>query len=94
VLPEDDPALRVLVRARDEAHRFAGRYQRQRRAAAFGAGVLDGIPGIGPARRRRLLQTFGSVQGLRDAPFEDLAAVPGIGERLARLLRERLAAHA
>lgn len=90
VLPEDDPALRLLVRARDEAHRFAGRYQRKRRAEAFGAGALDGIPGVGPARKRRLLKQFGSVSGLRAAPFEDLAAVPGIGERLARLIRERL----
>lgn len=90
VLPEDDPALRVLVKARDEAHRFAGRYQRKRRAASFGDGALDGIPGVGPARKRRLLKTFGSVAGLKAAPFEDLAAVPGIGERLARLIRERL----
>ncbi|MDA1193982.1 MAG: excinuclease ABC subunit UvrC [Planctomycetota bacterium] len=92
VLAEDDPALRILVKARDEAHRFAGRYQRKRRAATFGEGALDGIPGVGPARRKRLLATFGSVAALRAAPFEDLAAVPGIGERLARLLRERLAA--
>jgi len=90
VLPEDDPALRILVRARDEAHRFAGRYQRKRRAASFADGALDGIPGVGPARRKRLLETFRSVAGLRAAPFEDLAAVPGIGERLARLIRERL----
>ncbi len=90
VLPPDDPALRLLVRVRDEAHRFAGRYQRQRRAAAFGGGALDGIPGIGPARRRALLQRFGSVAGLRAARPEDLAALPGIGERLARVLLERL----
>jgi len=90
VLPEDDPALRILVKARDEAHRFAGRYQRKRRAAAFGAGALDGIPGVGPARKTRLLKTFGSIAGLKAAPFEDLAAVPGIGERLARLILERV----
>jgi len=90
VLPEDDPALRILVKARDEAHRFAGRYQRKRRAASFGDGALDGIPGVGPARKRRLLKTFGSVAGLKAAPFEDLAAVPGVGERLARLILERL----
>jgi len=90
VLAEDDPALRILVKARDEAHRFAGRYQRKRRAASFGAGALDGIPGVGPARKKRLLETFGSIAGLKTAPFEDLAALPGIGERLARLIRERL----
>ena len=86
----DDPALRLLVKVRDEAHRFAGRYQKKRRASAFGQSALDGIPGVGPARRRRLLQHFGSVDKLKNAPFEDVAAVPGIGERLARLLRERL----
>jgi len=90
ILPETDPALRILIKTRDEAHRFAGRYQRKRRAAAFGDGALDGIPGVGPARKTRLLKTFGSVAGLKDAPFEDLAAVPGIGERLARLILERI----
>ncbi len=90
ILPADDPALRILVKTRDEAHRFAGRYQRKRRAAAFGDGALDGIPGVGPARKQRLLKSFGSVAGLREAPFEDLAAVPGIGESLARLIRERI----
>ena len=89
VLAPDEPALRILVKARDEAHRFAGRYQKKRRALAFGQGVLDGIPGVGPARKKRLLVQFGSVEALRNAPFEDLAAVPGIGERLARLIRER-----
>ena len=78
------------ARARDEAHGFADRYQRKRRAAAFGSGALDGIPGVGPARNKRLLKQFGSVAGLKDAPCEDLAAVLGIGERLARLIRERI----
>lgn len=92
VLAPDDPALRLLVRARDEAHRFAGRYQRKRRAESFGQGALDGIPGLGPARRRALLTRFGSVAGVRGASLEDLVAMPGIGERLARLVRERLEA--
>lgn len=90
VLSQTDPALRILVRARDEAHRFAGRYQRKRRAQSFAKSELDGIPGLGPARRKRLLAQFGSVANLRVAAFEDLAAVPGIGEALARLIRERL----
>jgi excinuclease ABC subunit C len=84
------PALRVLARARDEAHRFAGRYQRERRARSLTGSVLDAIPGLGPARRRRLLERFGSVAGLAAAPFEDLAAMPGVGERTARVLQERL----
>jgi excinuclease ABC subunit C len=92
VLPSDDPALRLLVRARDEAHRFAGRYQRKRRGAAMTGTVLDDVPGIGPKRRADLLRRFGSVEGIRSAPFEDLAAVPGIGERLAREIRERVGA--
>ncbi len=90
VLPPEDPGLRLLVRVRDEAHRFAGRYQRTRRAERQTEGALSGIAGVGPARRRRLLQRFGSVEGIRQAPFEDLAALPGIGERLARRIRERL----
>ena len=64
----------------------------KRRAEAFGSGALDGIPGIGPAKKRMLLQRFGSVSGLREVPFEDLPAVPGIGERLARAIRERVSA--
>jgi excinuclease ABC subunit C len=92
VLPSDDPALRILVRARDEAHRFAGRYQRKRRSATLTGTALDDLVGIGPKRRTDLLRRFGSVEGIRAAPFEDLAAVPGIGERLAREIRERLGA--
>ena len=53
-------------------------------------GALDGIPGVGPKRRRMLLERFGSVAGIREASFEDLAALPGIGERRARQIRERL----
>ena len=90
VLGDGHPSLRLLVRARDDAHRFAGRYQKTRRAQRFGEGALDGIPGIGPARKKRLLERFGSLAGLKDAPFEDLAALPGIGERLARQIRDTL----
>ena len=89
-LPPTDPALRLLVKARDEAHRFAGRYQRKRRSLAFVQSELDGIPGVGPKRRKMLLERFGSVAGIREASFEDLAALPGIGERRARQIRERL----
>ena len=90
VLEPTDPGLRVLVRARDEAHRFAGRYQRKRRSVALTGTALDAIPGLGPKRRADLLVRFGSVDGLKAAAFEDLAAVPGIGERVAREIRERL----
>ena len=74
------------------AHRFAGRYQRKRRSAALTGTALDGIPGIGPKRRTDLLKRFGSVDGVKNAAFEDLAAMPGVGERLAREIRERLGA--
>ena len=90
ILEPDDPALRLLVRARDEAHRFAGRYQKKKRARSLESQALADVPGIGPSRQRRLLRQFGSLEGIRDAAFEDLAAVPGIGERLARLIRDRL----
>jgi len=53
--------------------------------------ALDGIPGLGPRRRLALLTRFGSVEGIRHAPFEDLSAVPGVGERVAREIRARLA---
>ena len=90
VLEPTDPGLRVLVRARDEAHRFAGRYQRKRRSVALTGTALDAIPGLGPKRRADLLVRFGSVDGVKAAAFEDLAAVPGVGERVAREIRERL----
>ncbi len=90
ILAPDDPALRLLVRVRDEAHRFAGRYQRKRRSEALTGTALDGIPGLGPRRRKALLERFGSVEGIRAAAIEDLASLPGVGERVARLLRERL----
>ncbi len=90
ILKPDDPGLRLLVTVRDEAHRFAGRYQQKRRQKTFSAGALDAVSGIGPAKKRRLLKHFGSVDGIRDAPYEDLAAIPGIGPRLARLIRDTL----
>ncbi|MFV1958434.1 MAG: excinuclease ABC subunit UvrC [Planctomycetota bacterium] len=90
VLPETDPALRLLVRVRDEAHRFAGRYQRHRRSKAQVRTLLDDVAGVGPKRRQMLLERFGSVAALERASLEDLAALPGIGERRARLIRERL----
>lgn len=90
VLAPDHPGLRLLVRVRDEAHRFAGRYQKKRRSAAMTGTVLDRIAGLGPKRRLDLLKRFGSVEAMRTLPIEDLAAVPGIGERIAREIRERL----
>ena len=78
------PALRLLQRARDEAHRFAITYNRKRRAMRTVTSELLRIPGIGPARRRTLLQAFGSVQGVRDATEEQIAALPGFSAERAR----------
>ena len=71
------PALRMLQQARDEAHRFAVTFQRKRRAVRTVTSELMTIPGIGPVKRRQLLQHFGSVAGLRAATPEQIAELPG-----------------
>jgi excinuclease ABC subunit C len=90
VLPGSSPGLQLLQRVRDEAHRFAlGYHQKVRRKETFGS-LLDSIPGIGPRRKRALLRQFGSVQGIRNASIEELAAARGMTERLARKIKELL----
>ena len=89
-LPRTSEALRLLQRVRDEAHRFAIGYHRSLRVRAQRVSRLDAVPGVGPARRRALLQRFGSVAALRAAGPDAIAAVPGIGARLAGLIAERL----
>jgi len=83
ILPRSSEGLYLLQRVRDEAHRFAIAYHRQKRGKAATASVLDDIPGLGPARRATLLKHFGSVRKLRAASVEEVAAVPGIGPKLA-----------
>ena len=83
-LSRRSPGLRLLQRARDEAHRFAVTFQRARRAKRTVTSQLLEIPGVGPTRRRALLQAFGSVQGVRDAGLEAVAAVPGFSAAMAR----------
>ena len=79
--------LRMLQQARDEAHRFAVTYNRKRRTMRTVTSELLRVPGIGPVKRRQLLQTFGSVQGIRDAGVDAIAKVPGFNrERAERLL--------
>jgi excinuclease ABC subunit C len=85
-LPRRSPALRMLQQARDEAHRFAITFQRQKRAARTITSELLKIPGVGPTKRRALLHTFGSVQGVREASVEQIAAIPGFGAASARRL--------
>ena len=76
------PALRILQHIRDEAHRTAVRYQRKVRGKANLTSVLEGIPGVGKARRNALLKALGSAEAVADADVETLAAVPGIGPKL------------
>ena len=83
ILPRSSEGLYLLQRVRDEAHRFAITYHRQKRGKAATASVLDDVPGLGPARRTTLLKHFGSVRKLRAASVEEIAAVPGIGPKLA-----------
>lgn len=89
-LPRRSPALRMLQQARDEAHRFAVTFQRQKRAARTITSELLKIPGIGPNKRRALLHVFGSVQGVREASLDAVAAVPGFGPATARRVLEAL----
>jgi excinuclease ABC subunit C len=84
VLAHDTPELQLLQRVRDEAHRFAITHHRIRRDKAMTASVLDGLPGVGPARKRALLAHFGSPDAILSASREELEAVPGVPGKLAR----------
>ena len=90
VLARNSPALYLVQNARDEAHRFAITFHRQRRSKTSTASALDLVPGIGPKRRKMLLRRFGSVAAVREAGHEDIAAVPGMTMSLARKVKEYL----
>ncbi len=90
LLAPDAPALLILRRLRDEAHRFALTYHRLIRNRRWRESILDEIDGIGPARRQALLRAFGSIRRLAAATPEHIAAVPGIGPQLAQTLHTRL----
>lgn len=85
-LPRRSPALRLLQQARDEAHRFAVTFNRARRTARTITSRLLDLPGVGPKRRRALLQAFGSLEGVRRATAEEIAALPGFSLATARRL--------
>lgn len=89
-LSRRSPSLRLLQRARDEAHRFGLAYSRKRRAQRTITSELLDIPGIGPARRRKLLERFGSLAGVRSATPAELASVPGFSTALAERILEHL----
>jgi excinuclease ABC subunit C len=83
-LRANSPELYVLARIRDEAHRFANTFHRDRRAKASLRSELDDIPGIGTTRRQRLLKHFGSVRAIRQATLDDLAKAPGMNRKAAQ----------
>jgi excinuclease ABC subunit C len=90
ILPRHSQALYLLQRVRDEAHRFAITAHRNRRDKAGVASVLDSIPGIGLSRRKALLARFGDIDGIREAPIEELQSVKGMSEKLAQAVKENL----
>jgi len=93
-LSRRSPSLKLLQRARDEAHRFAVSYSRQRRSRRTITSELLAIPGIGPGRRRALLERFGSLAGVKTATPAEIAALPGFSTKLAERVLDRLHAHA
>jgi excinuclease ABC subunit C len=92
LLPATSPALYLVQRLRDEAHRFAITYHRNLRARSSVRSAFDDLPGVGPKRKRELLKVFGSIKRVRDAPVEQIAAVPGIGAALAARIKATLEA--
>ena len=90
LLPRGSQGLFLVQRVRDEAHRFAITYHRQRRSKSAVKSAMDSVPGIGPKRKRMLLRRFGSLAGVREASLEELASVPGMTVRLAQKMKEHL----
>jgi excinuclease ABC subunit C len=89
-LPRRSPSLRLLQRARDEAHRFGLAYNRKRRTQRTITSELLTIPGVGPTKRRRLLERFGSLAGVKSASVAELASVPGFSVRQAERILDHL----
>lgn len=90
VLPRNSPALFLVQRTRDEAHRFAISYHQRLRSKKSTASAIDVVPGIGPKRKRMLMRRFGSLKGVREATVDEIAAVPGMTRRLAETLKAHL----
>jgi excinuclease ABC subunit C len=90
LLPHNSPALFLLQRIRDEAHRFALGYHRKLRRRQSLLSTLDGVPGIGPKRKRALIRRFGSIGAIRESPLEELAAVMGMTRSLAERVKRYL----
>ena len=94
MIPRGSEALFVLQHLRDEAHRFAVTYHRQKRERRALSSPLDEVPGVGPARKKALLRTFGSLARVRAASPPELAETAGIGPELAAAIHEHLHAPA
>jgi len=90
IFPRHSEALYLLQRIRDEAHRFAITFHRSKRSKVMLESLLDGIPSLGEVRRRAILEHFGSVTALRKATKEEIAEIPGIGERTAGIILDNL----
>lgn len=90
VLPPNSPALHLVMRIRDEAHRFAVEYHRKRRAKAMTASQLDALAGVGPVRRKRLMNAFGSIAAIKRASVDEIAAVKGMSPALASSVKAAL----
>lgn len=94
ILPRTSEALFLVQRLRDEAHRFAITYHRSKRGRAMHESALDAVPGLGPARRRALLDRFVTVKAIREASIDELEEVPGIGPALAQQIAAALQSEA
>jgi excinuclease ABC subunit C len=90
ILPRSSEGLYLLQRIRDEAHRFAITFHRSRRSKVMLESILDQIPQLGSARRASLLEHFGSVAAIRKASVEEIAATPGIGDKIASVIESHL----
>ncbi|MDQ3925324.1 MAG: excinuclease ABC subunit UvrC [Actinomycetota bacterium] len=90
VLERDSPELHFLQRVRDEAHRFANTYHRKLRSTEMTSSVLDELPGVGPSRKKKILEHFGTPEAFLGASLEELEGVPGLPGRVAREVHARL----
>ncbi len=93
ILPRTSEGLYLLQRIRDEAHRFAITYQRQKRGKRMIESLLDDVPGLGDIRRKAVMKQFGSLKRLKAATVDEIASVPGIGPSIAQAIFDTLAAH-
>jgi excinuclease ABC subunit C len=91
ILPRTSEGLYLLQRVRDEAHRFAITYHRQKRSTSMLVSLLDDVPGLGDTRRKALMKQFGSLKRLRAATIDELMEVPGIGRRTAEAVQAAIA---